>query len=168
MMNARASPIISAATAVPSIWPSPAVAATAKERTIMSVPMPGTSDVVGEASAPPSAASDAPTIKVTRKTRLRVDADRGRGLTVFGHRQDDRTGKRVAQEIAQPKQRDHRHRRQHEQLIGGIVDAEDLDVRQQRSGAAKIGCTPQIMRCRLSMIMNTANVMSSCSTSSRP
>ncbi len=46
--------------------PGPAVAATANDSTIISVPMPGTSDVVGDASAPPSAASVAPMTKVIR------------------------------------------------------------------------------------------------------
>ena len=59
-------PIISAAIAAPPIWPSPAVAATANDSTIISAPMPGTSEVVGEASAPPSAASVAPITKVIR------------------------------------------------------------------------------------------------------
>src|SRR4029078_2108965 len=37
-----------------------------------------------------------------------------------------------------------------------------------KGSAAKIGCTPQIKRCRLSMIMKAANVIKSCRTSSRP
>ena len=66
MTKARVRPIISAVSAVPSICPRPAVAATAKDSTIMSAPMPGTSDVVGEASAPPSAARLAPMTKVMK------------------------------------------------------------------------------------------------------
>ena len=63
------------------------------------------------------------------------------------------------------------------QLVTALESLNDLDLGgyrirfsgKSRSGsAAKIGCTPQIRRCRLSMIMKTANVISSCSTSSRP
>jgi hypothetical protein len=62
----RPSPIRSAVIAAPSIWPSPAVATTAKESTIISAPMPGSTDVVADASAPPKPASPAPTMKVSR------------------------------------------------------------------------------------------------------
>ncbi|MNX59719.1 hypothetical protein D3C86_906050 [compost metagenome] len=51
----RMTPISSAAISAPVICPRPAVATTANDSTVMSVPAPGTSDVVGAASAPPSA-----------------------------------------------------------------------------------------------------------------
>ena len=46
---------------------SPPITTTAKARTITSTPIPGTTDTVGAVSAPPSAASVVPTVKVTRK-----------------------------------------------------------------------------------------------------
>jgi len=73
----------------------------------MSVPIPGTSDVVGDASAPPSAARLAPMMKVTRKHPLGIDADGSCGFAVFRDRHDDGAGKGVTQEVAQPEQGDH-------------------------------------------------------------
>jgi hypothetical protein len=64
----RPMPIIRALSAAPSIWPSPAMATTAKDSTMVCAPTPGTSEVVGEASAPPSAASAAPKVKVSSVT----------------------------------------------------------------------------------------------------
>src|ERR1039458_9360235 len=58
-------PTISAPTSAPSIEPMPPMATTAKASTITSTPMPSVTAIFGAITAPPTAPSMAPMMKVT-------------------------------------------------------------------------------------------------------
>ena len=58
-------PTISAPISAPSIEPMPPIATTAKASTITSTPMPSVTEIFGAITAPPSAPSMAPMMKVT-------------------------------------------------------------------------------------------------------